>query len=41
MVFISSQIPLDQLPPTREEIISKQDWFLFKTSIRNKNYKKR
>ncbi len=38
MVFLSSQIKLENLPDTKEEIC-KYDWFLFSIMIKTKNIK--
>lgn len=37
MIFISSKVPLSLIPITKEEICE-FDWFLFDSSIRNKDY---
>lgn len=39
MIFISSTVPIDQIPITHEEI-DKTEWFLFSIRINNKNYEK-
>lgn len=37
MIFISSKTPLSGLPDTKEEIY-KYDWFIFSSTITNKDY---
>ena len=39
MIFISSTVPLNKIPASKEEIY-KMDWFLFSATIRNKDYLK-
>lgn len=39
MIFISSTVPINQIPASKEEIC-KQDWFLFSTLIKEKDYQK-
>ena len=39
MIFISSTVPLNKIPASKEEIY-KMDWFCFSATIRNKDYLK-
>ena len=39
MIFISSTVPLNKIPASKEEIY-KMDWFYFSATIRNKDYLK-
>ena len=39
MIFISSTVPLNEIPTSKEEIC-KLDWFLFSTMIKGKIIKK-
>lgn len=39
MIFISSTVPLNQIPDTTEQIID-NEWFLFSSMITSKNYLK-
>ena len=39
MIFVSSTVPLNKIPASKEEIY-KMDWFLFSATIRNKDYLK-
>lgn len=39
MIFISSTVPLNEIPTSKEEIC-KSDWFLFSTMVNKKDYQK-
>lgn len=39
MIFISSTVPLNHIPTSKEEIC-KSDWYLFSSTIKEKDYLK-